>query len=171
MNQTQRKTFYICSRLLVYPNSSLLSSLDELKKEAESLPEQLAVQLLDFIDHLADMDQIELQESYVKTFDFSENCSLYLSYPSLGVSMERGSELLKLKNLYRKSGMVDNGKELPDYLPTFLRFLSIAGDEDAELALRSYSTQITELANNVERVNSLYSKLFRVLVGAMGGEA
>ncbi len=163
-----RTLFYICSRLLTYPNSALLSSLSQLRNQAESLPE--GKYLLMFIDYLSNTDPIKLQESYVQTFDFSEDRNLYLSYSMFGVSMERGSELLRLKNLYAGSGMEDNGKELPDYLPTFLRFLSLAEENEYKELLTKYRASIINLARNVAKASSPYSLVFDALVEAIGGE-
>ncbi|MEM3556844.1 MAG: nitrate reductase molybdenum cofactor assembly chaperone [Conexivisphaerales archaeon] len=170
MDQSKKRILYICSRLLLYPNSSLLSSLNELKVQGIGLPEQVSRPLMDFIDYLIVSDPIDLQESYVRTFDFSKDYSLYLTYASFGTRMERGSELITLKYLYTKSGIIFNEKELPDYLPTFLKFLSVARDEDANLALKRYSKQIAELAMNLEKARSPYSKVLKVIEETIRGE-
>ncbi|MEM3685177.1 MAG: nitrate reductase molybdenum cofactor assembly chaperone [Conexivisphaerales archaeon] len=163
-----RLFFYICSELLAYPDSSLILSLPRLRKEAESLPRQKASALISFIDYMSSSDPIELQETYVRTFDFSEECSLYLSYSSFGVSMERGSELINLRSLYKRSGLIEDTKELPDYLPTFLKFLSVA-DSDVEVAIERYLKAIVIIAENVEKSKSPYSQLFRILADTIGG--
>jgi nitrate reductase delta subunit len=163
-----RTLLYICSRLLTYPNSALLLSLEQLRSQAESLPEREA--LLKFMDYLDSTELIELQERYVQTFDFSEERNLYLSYTLLGFSMDRGKELLRLKELYKRSGIQDSGKELPDYLPTFLRFLSVADDDEYEELVSRYKMPIINLAKNIEKTGSPYSLLLNAVVHAIGGQ-
>lgn len=79
------------------------------------------------------------EEEYVELFELDPRCSLYLgshvfeepkTCAQAGLS-DRNGYMIELLGIYRHLGLSPNGKELPDYLPLMVEFLSLsAGSED-----------------------------------------
>ena len=74
--------------------------------------------LLKLIDHLSNTPLIDLQESYVKTFDLTPEHSLHLTHHLFGDDNDRnrGPALIDLGELYKDYGIQTTTNELPDYL-------------------------------------------------------
>ena len=78
-------------------------------------------------------------EEYVELFELAPRCSLYLgshvfdepqTCDKAAVS-NRNMYMIELQGIYGHIGLKPNGKELPDYLPLMVEFLSLtAGSED-----------------------------------------
>lgn len=121
------KTYKILSLLLSYPNADLQEFL------ADVVPELTSEALLDtdkiagiglFIDHFGKQEVIDWQAEYVQLFDYSRSVSLHLFEHVKGDSKDRGQAMVDLMEFYRENGMQLSSKELPDYIPVFLEFLS-----------------------------------------------
>jgi nitrate reductase delta subunit len=79
------------------------------------------------------------EEEYVELFELDPKCPLYLgshvfeepkTCAQAGLS-DRNGYMIELLGIYRHLGLSPNGKELPDYLPLMVEFLSLsAGSED-----------------------------------------
>lgn len=79
------------------------------------------------------------EEEYVELFELDPRCPLYLgshvyeepqTCGQAAVS-DRNGYMIELLGIYRHLGLTPNGKELPDYLPLVVEFLSLAaGSED-----------------------------------------
>jgi len=117
----------VMARVLEYPNEELQASKDALVAvvlEDSRLPRQNKEQLLTFIDRLCDEDLMDGQESYVGTFDRGRATSLLLFEHVHGESRDRGQAMVDLMEQYRANGLEIDARELPDYLPLFLEYLS-----------------------------------------------
>ena len=75
-------------------------------------------------------------EDYVDLFELSPQCALYLgshtydeptTCATAAVS-DRNEYMIELGGIYKHFGRVSNGKELPDYLPLMVDFLSLTAD-------------------------------------------
>ncbi len=79
------------------------------------------------------------EEEYVELFELDPRCPLYLgshvfaepkTCAQAGLS-DRNGYMIELLGIYGHLGLSPNGKELPDYLPLMVEFLSLsAGSED-----------------------------------------
>ncbi|MBI2864986.1 MAG: nitrate reductase molybdenum cofactor assembly chaperone [Chloroflexi bacterium] len=76
------------------------------------------------------------EEEYVDLFELDPQCSLYMgshvfeepqTCAGAGVS-DRNEYMIELLGIYRHLGLTPNGKELPDYLPLMVEFLSLAAE-------------------------------------------
>jgi nitrate reductase molybdenum cofactor assembly chaperone NarJ/NarW len=67
-----------------------------------------------------------LRELYTSTFDFEEDCALYMTWFKFEDARERGQMLAKLKVLYEMYGLEMPDEELSDYLPLMCEFLYAA---------------------------------------------
>ena len=117
----------VLARVLESPTEELQQSKDALLAavlEDSRLPRQNKEQLLTCIDRLCDGDLMDLQEAYVGTFDRGRATSLLLFEHVHGESRDRGQAMVDLMEQYRANGLEIDAKELPDYLPLFLEYLS-----------------------------------------------
>ncbi|MCG7198621.1 nitrate reductase molybdenum cofactor assembly chaperone [Marinobacter pelagius] len=117
----------VLARVLEYPTEELQASKDALVAavlEDSRLPRQNKEQLLTGLDRLCDGDLLDLQEDYVGTFDKGRATSLLLFEHVHGESRDRGQAMVDLMEEYRRNGLEIDARELPDYLPLFLEYLS-----------------------------------------------
>jgi nitrate reductase molybdenum cofactor assembly chaperone NarJ/NarW len=146
------QTFRVLSALLRYPEQELLDAADELIEvlDAEALlPPAERRAVATFIEDLARLELLDAQERYVALFDRSRSLSLHIYEHVHGESRDRGQAMVRLGQLYRLHGLEIAARELPDYLPLFLEFLSLL----PEHAARSM------LADAVHVIAALHAKL------------
>lgn len=163
-----REAFALCSALLRYPDRDLLGTVDEIESRAGPLPGRVKEPLLEFLRYLRSSKEHDLQEAYVRTFDFDEANCLYLTYAGFGTRPERGLELLRLKLIYASEGMQPQSSELPDYLPLVLEFLSMASVEKARSLLEQNMATLVKLQKNLERAGSPYHLLLKACLSSAG---
>jgi len=117
----------LASVLLQYPSLEQEEAFDEIARAASQLPEpRVRAALVRFVADLRAAPLLARQEEYVRTFDFHQRASLYLTYHLHGDQRTRGMALLRLKRLYEAAGLPYTGSELPDYLPAVLEFAAFA---------------------------------------------
>lgn len=107
--------------------------LGETVKKLEGSDKEIASLLARFLE-----DPIS-EEEYVELFELDPQCPLYLgshvfkepeTCDKSAVS-DRNMYMIELQGIYRHIGLMPNGKDLPDYLPLMVEFLSLtAGSED-----------------------------------------
>lgn len=127
-------TLKILATLLHYPDQAIQDHGGEL---IEALQGDDLLQpaehdaLIGFIARLRVSDLLDAQAAYVDTFDRGRSRSLYLFEHLHGESRDRGEAMVELREVYRQSGLDIAVRELPDYLPLFLEFLSTLSREEA----------------------------------------
>lgn len=133
-----RATVYkLCSLLLQYPDEELLAARAELVDAVGELPRSEAAAALErFCEWWTKTDPLLAAQHYVETIDLHKRSGLYLTFYGEGDKRERGSALLRLKQLYRSAGLPLEGTELPDYLPVMLEFAAAAPEGRGEIVLR-----------------------------------
>jgi nitrate reductase molybdenum cofactor assembly chaperone NarJ/NarW len=132
-------TYRLCSLLLQYPDDDLLAARPEITGAVRSLPRSSASEALQrFLTWWTRTDPLAVAQHYVETLDLNKRSGLYLTFYGQGDKRERGSALLRLKQLYRSAGLPLEGTELPDYLPVMLEFAASAPDGRGELVLREH---------------------------------
>jgi nitrate reductase delta subunit len=117
----------VLARVLEYPTEELQASRDALIAavlEDSRLPRQNKEQLLRCVEMLCDADLLDMQENYVGMFDKGRATSLLLFEHVHGESRDRGQAMVDLMEEYRTNGLEIDARELPDYLPLFLEYLS-----------------------------------------------
>ena len=72
--------------------------------------------------------------------------------------------MVDLQQQYRTAGLDIGVKELPDYLPLYLEFLSTQGEENARIGLEEVAPILALLACRLEKRNSPYASLFHCLL-------
>jgi nitrate reductase delta subunit len=115
------------SALLSYPTQELRDALPEIADciRASSLvaPSERGP-LLRLIDDLAAGDLLDLEARYVELLDRGRATSLNLFEHLHGESRDRGQAMVELKRHYEQAGFALASRELPDFLPVVLEYLS-----------------------------------------------
>lgn len=160
------KTLKALSALMMYPNAALQAAMPDIQEviASESVLSASQVDALQpLLDTLATSDLYELQETYVLLFDRSRSLSLNLFEHIHGESRDRGSAMVDLLQTYRAGGFDLVSTELPDHLPVLLEFLSTQTVAEAQEILRDAGHILVTLAQRLERRNTPYAAVLRVL--------
>ena len=158
--------YKILSALLEYPDQELLNALPDIRtaleqEQAISEIEQSTVEK--FLSVLETNRLIELQADYVQTFDLTPEHSLHLTHHLFGEEKGRGPALIDLSEYYKDYGLESDDGELPDYLPMILEFAAQLEDAEAHIFLSQMVKVLDQLAINLEKANSPYAPLIRII--------
>ena len=159
-------TFKVLSHLLTYPTGELQAAASQLKAalaEEALVPEPDRSAVCRLIDDMAAADIWSLQERYVFLFDRTRSLSLHLFEHVHGESRDRGQALVDLQDLYRRHGLAIDARELPDFLPLFLEFLSTLPVDEALSLLAEPLHVIASIGERLRRRRSAYAVVFRAL--------
>ena len=160
------KTFKVLSALLCYPTADLQAAASEFAEVLEReglLPEPARQALAPLIKQIAEGDLYDMQERYVLLFDRTRSLSLHLFEHIHGESRDRGQAMVDLAELYEKNGLAISTRELPDYLPLFLEYLSTQPEDEARELLNQPLHIISALATRLMRRESIYAAALRAL--------
>lgn len=160
------RSYKVLSLLLGYPSEALQDNMEELKialQEEGALKGRYTKKLYAFMDRLAQMELLKLQEQYVALFDRSRTNSLYIFEHVHGESRDRGGAMIDLTEAYEKLGYKLDSSELPDYLPLFLEFLSVLPPEDAQAFLRDAVHVIATVGAKLGKKDSGYQYIFKAI--------
>ncbi|GIX34584.1 MAG: nitrate reductase molybdenum cofactor assembly chaperone [Lysobacteraceae bacterium] len=165
------KALKLIGLLLDYPDEALWEHGDELRAACAEAPlsAERRARLGAFLTQLLDMEPMQAQERWLALFDRGRSMSLLLFEHIHGESRDRGQAMVDLLETYRRAGFELNTKELPDYLPVVLEFLSQRPEEEVADWLHHIG-HILELlcARAIER-DSEYASVLEALVElAMG---
>ncbi len=170
------KLLTVLSLLMDYPedNSAELVAVLRIGMqliEAPSQSKQKIHTFLDkFINHYAHTPLLDLQSTYDSLFERGRALSLHLFEHIHGESRDRGQAMVNLQQQYRDAGLDIGVKELPDYLPLYLEFLSTQGEENARIGLEEVAPILAVLACRLEKRNNPYAGLFHCLILLSGVE-
>lgn len=152
--------------LLDYPADTLWSHREELVSATAdgSLSPKRQQQLATFVSELLALEPMTTQERWLGLFDRGRSMSLLLFEHIHGESRDRGQAMVDLVETYRKHGFELASKELPDYLPLVLEYLSLR-PMDEVLDWLNHTAHILELlAARAGERESPYALLFELLI-------
>lgn len=172
------RLFKLLSVLLDYPSDEVLGELRQAVAEAGpggardlvlgldreqvfSPEERLAIAL--FLEEQLAQDTTDLQARYVQTFDLAAEHSLHLTHHIFGEEKTRGPALIDLTEYLKTYGYSHDEKELPDYLPLLLEFVSELGEDEAKVFLGDAGKVLKVIAANLEKSGSAYAQLIRIV--------
>jgi len=170
-----RLTLRTLSALLRYPDEAVQQAAPELTgvlaEDGLLSPEQRA-SLQPLLDTLASADLLDSQERYVGLFDRGRAVSLHLFEHVHGESRDRGQAMVDLRDRYEAQGLEIAAKELPDYLPLFLEYLSVLPSAQAAEELAQPGVILSALADRLEEKGTPYAAPMRILadLAGAGGE-
>lgn len=160
------RTLKVLSLLLSYPQAETLAALDEMIEAitAENLlPPSQTSALIRLIDSWRDARLMDLQENYVTLFDRGRSLSLHIFEHVHGESRDRGQAMVDLMSLYESHGFEIATRELPDYIPLFLEYLSQQSQAEAVSLLQDAMPVLSLLGARLAERNSPYHIIFAAL--------
>jgi nitrate reductase delta subunit len=161
------KTYKVLSLLLSYPNEELQKFLPHVEKELREeslLREDTISGLVQFCKRNGQLNLTHWQEEYVQLFDYSRSVSLHIFEHIKGESRDRGQAMVNLMEFYKENGMYLTTKELPDYIPAFLEFLSTLPAAKAA-ALLGETVHVMDRINEALIVSeNIYSAVFQAII-------
>ncbi len=158
--------YKLLARLVDYPTEEMLENLPEIGKlieEDSTISASEKEGLNEFISWLGESELLRLQENYVNTFDMVPEHDLHLTHHLFGDDRGRGPALVDLSEHYKAAGLDVAAKEIPDFLPLILEYVSTLDDMGARVFLGDAAKVLTVLAANLEKAESPYAKLMRII--------
>jgi nitrate reductase molybdenum cofactor assembly chaperone NarJ/NarW len=159
-------TFRILSALLSYPTPELKAQLADAERILRSegllgMPQLEGV--CTFLNYLGASPQLDAESAYLDAFDRGRSTSLYLFEHIHGESRERGQAMVKLLLRYRAHGLDPSTRELPDYLPLFLEFLSTRPPADAARHLAEVVDIVVLIGERLRRRGAPHAALLEAV--------
>lgn len=167
------KILKVISLLLDYPTQVVFDAHDELTEAIAATrvisPEQRsAVQAL--LNELTADELMDAQEDYAKLFNRGRHLSLLLFEHVHGESRDRGQAMVDLMAQYENDGFDIGVKELPDYIPLYLEYLSHCDEPTARAGLADVEHLLALLAARLDEQKSAYAACFQALLQIAGFE-
>ena len=122
-------TLKLCAYVLGYPDAAFRRNLTEALTAAKTYELR---RLADVLRKLGETDGVELEQAYVRAFDFAEAASLYLTAHEYGDDRKRGVALVELRKMLAAGGFEEAEGELPDHVPLLLEFLALSPVEEVD---------------------------------------
>ncbi len=151
-------------------------NVDEVKVGVERAMTELSERDKESADLLSQfLKKAISEEEYIELFELDPLCPLYLGSHSFeepqtcaqAAVSDRNGYMIELLAIYRHFGFTANGKELPDYLPLVVEFLSLtAGSEDPirEKLIKEYILPfLPPIRSRLEELKTPYLYLLDVL--------
>jgi nitrate reductase delta subunit len=163
--------FRALSVLLSYPSEQLRQALPEIAdviRVTQILPSRERHNLLDLIDQLGHGDLLDAEERYVDLFDRGRALSLHLFEHLHGESRDRGEAMVDLKRIYERAGFELSARELPDYLPVVLEYLSCRDIAEAQAMLADCAHILTTIGRSLIARGSPYAAVLQALIVIAG---
>ncbi|SDR59361.1 respiratory nitrate reductase chaperone NarJ [Rhizobiales bacterium GAS113] len=161
------------SALLSYPRDELMQALPELAGVVRTSPLVAPRErrgLLALIDELAQGELLEMEERYVELFDRGRATSLNLFEHLHGEGRERGDAMVELKRHYERAGFELSTRELPDYLPVVLEYLSCRDLAETKDMLSDCAHILKKLGTALLARRSTYAAVPQALLVIAGEE-
>jgi nitrate reductase delta subunit len=144
--------------LLAYPDESFPTALAACRAALRTAAPAAAPALERFACTVAAMSVAELRERYVEAFDMNPRCALDVGWHLHGESYDRGRLLASLRDELSRAG-IDEGRELPDHLPTLLRLIDRASPPRAAELAGLIAPAIVRIHASLESCGSPYAHL------------
>jgi nitrate reductase delta subunit len=167
-------SYRVLARLLSYPDAALSASVGEMRqalRDESAISPAVLRRLDELLDEIAARDLLDLQAAYVGLFDRVRTLSLHLFEHVHGESRDRGQAMVDLVKLYQCHGLDVTARELPDYLPLFLEFLSILPRAEASGLLAEAAHILPVIGGRLAKRESAYAAVFEALTELAGGAA
>lgn len=161
----------VISCLLDYPREDVRQHRGDLAlaiSNAREISPDMRSQLLETLQHIYQQDLIDAEEQYSGLFDQGRILSIHLFEHVHGESRDRGQAMVDLMQVYEDNGFAMDKRELPDFIPLFLEFLSWLPDMDAREWLADVSPILARLGARLKERDSSYANLFAALLMICG---
>ena len=181
MNKEMISSCYkLLEELFIYPEARDNEWVDAERKNVKNYPKSIRKPIKDFLKNPASTSNDE----YINTLEITPPCPLYLgtylfdepnSCRGAGMS-GRNNYMMELSGIYNHFGFQLNVKELADYLPVILNFLSVslAQEEKDSIGIRRRFMEhhlligLPAMLESLEKYESPYGSLIEALVVILG---
>jgi nitrate reductase molybdenum cofactor assembly chaperone NarJ/NarW len=163
--------FKALSALLSYPSEDMRLALPAISDAIRTAPIVATIEqrgLLDLIEELGQGDLLAAEERYVDLFDRGRALSLHLFEHLHGESRDRGEAMVELKQLYEQAGFELSARELPDFLPVVLEYLSSRDLAEARAMLADCAHILTTIGRSLVARRSRYAAVLQALIVIAG---
>lgn len=163
--------FRAFSALLSYPSRDMRQALPELLEVIGGSPlvgPRERHDIAELAREIGGGDLLEAQERYVDLFDRGRALSLHLFEHLHGDSRDRGQAMVELKQVYEKAGFELSARELPDYLPVVLEYLSCRDIAEAREMLADCAHILRTIARSLIARRSRYAAVLQALLAIAG---
>jgi nitrate reductase delta subunit len=163
--------FKVFSALLSYPTTEMREALGEMTEVITQSPLIAAPErdgLMTLIRVLGEGDTLDAEERYCELFDRGRALSLHLFEHLHGESRDRGTAMVELKQLYARAGFELAARELPDYLPVVLEYLSCRDMDEAREMLADCAHILKVIARALIARRSEYAAVLQALLVIAG---
>lgn len=150
--------------LMEYPDELLW----ECKEDALALIRRDAPMLTDFTHNLLNAPLLDKQAEWCEVFDRGRTTSLLLFEHVHAESRDRGQAMVDLLAEYEKVGLQLDCRELPDYLPLYLEYLSVLPDDQAKEGLLNVAPILALLGGRLKQREAPWYALFDALLQLAG---
>mgnify|MGYP006158375935 CR=1 FL=1 len=162
----------LLSLLLDYPKQPLIDAKAELLAIVAdaAIAAELNQQLNAFITARCSGELMDWQSEYDGLFERGRSLSLLIFEHIHGESRDRGQAMVNLMAQYREAGLDIGVKELPDYLPLYLEFLSTQGEQNAQIGLEEIAPVLAVLLCRLQQRDSDYASILATLLALSEAE-
>ncbi|MFW0973912.1 nitrate reductase molybdenum cofactor assembly chaperone [Leclercia pneumoniae] len=150
----------IIALLMEYPDEVLWENRDE----ALDLIAQDAPTLLPFTRTYLSAPLLDRQAEWCEVFERGRATSLLLFEHVHAESRDRGQAMVDLMAQYEKVGLQLDCRELPDYLPLYLEYLSIVGETEARDGLQNVAPILALIGGRLKQRDVAHYQLFDALL-------
>ncbi|UYM55951.1 nitrate reductase molybdenum cofactor assembly chaperone [Leclercia adecarboxylata] len=156
----------IIALLIEYPDEALWESRDEaLAQVAQDAP-----RLMPFAEHYLNAPLLDRQAEWCEVFERGRATSLLLFEHVHAESRDRGQAMVDLMNQYEQAGLQLDCRELPDYLPLYLEYLSILPEAQAQEGLQNVAPILALIGGRLKQREVAQYQLFDTLLKFAGSK-
>jgi len=156
----------IIALLIEYPDEALWESRDE----AIALVAQDAPVLVPFAQQYLNAPLLDRQAEWCEVFERGRATSLLLFEHVHAESRDRGQAMVDLMNQYEQAGLQLDCRELPDYLPLYLEYLSILPEAQAREGLQNVAPILALIGGRLKQREVAHYLLFDALLKFAGSK-
>jgi nitrate reductase molybdenum cofactor assembly chaperone NarJ/NarW len=174
LSRPMAKSLRVLATLLGYPDGQMREHLAEMRTlladEGAVLPAR-RLELDALMDSLRRADPVDTEAAYVELFDCGRSTSLHLFEHVHGDSRDRGPAMIDLCRTYERAGLFLGPRELPDYLPVVLEFVSTQPPREARAFLAEITHILNALFGALRKRESAYASVMGALIELAGEKA
>lgn len=161
------RSIKVLSFLLTYPSAAhqeVLSECMDILEREKGLSAKGLRGISELCEWMETQPLLDIQEEYVSLFDRTPSLCLHLFEHIHGDSRERGQAMVDLGDIYQEAGLTMAPRELPDFLPLFLEYLSTLDTKDAYRNLGDVGAILGAIRERLKKRKSPYALVFEALL-------
>jgi nitrate reductase delta subunit len=166
-----KQTLRALAVLLGYPSAELQAHAADIRRALRAervLPHGALRRIEPLLRRLECEELLDLQSAYSDLFDRSRTLSLHLFEHVHGDSRERGQAMIDLGEQYLGRGFLLDSRELPDFIPVFLEFVSCLPADEGRALLAEPAHVFAALAERLDARETPYAGIFHAVLAAAG---